>query len=301
VIIILLSSNSVKSVNMEDEQTLKSVKPEELLVASKFAFIQKLIARLRNNRFTPEETSDLSLTEMSIPVDVNAFDACAELAETDDDLRVFARSEGVSVICSGFLSSPERNMNLKLVGPCLRLLAILIRDDRITKSQLLSSGVLQSEKEALFSSHSEITSTGALEAHLKFLNGSMQLLFECSKDSNIFSALKFHDDSFFVSLSIIVECVGNYSSAISDTDHVVEVVAFYRSISMFIKHYMFSKDTKSITHRSGTIIPVLGLALFRLCDTFPAIIASEAVRLRMSGDAVVSATAELLIEALLGA
>lgn len=280
---------------------LKSVKPEELIVASKFAFIQKLITRLRNNQFTPEKTSNPALVDISIPIDVNVFDACAELAETDDDLRVYARSEGVSVICSGFLSSSERNLNLKFVGPCLRLLAILVRDDRITKSQLLSSGVLQSEKEYLFSSHSVITSTGALETHLKYLNGSMQLLLECSKDSNICSALKFHDDSFFVSLSIIIECVGSYSGAISDTNHVVEVVAFYRSVSTIIKHYMFSKDTKSITQRSAMIVPVLGLALFRLSDTFPAIIASEAARLRMSGDAVVSATAELLIEALLGA
>jgi len=235
---------------MEDSESLQKAKPEELLVASKFTLMEKLIDRLKSNRYLPEKTDQpSSLNGIPIPSGVNVFDACAELAETDDDLRVFARSEGVPTLCSQFLRSPEADGSIDLIGACLRLLAIIIRDDRISKTLLLNSGVLESEKIRFFSSHSLMSSNESSEHHLKHLNGAMLLYLECSRDSYICTALKCHEDSFVVALSIVVESIGSFSQNISDPNRVVEIVSFYRAVSMFNKNITFSKDNKIITQK----------------------------------------------------
>jgi len=133
------------------------------------------------------------------------------------------------------------------------------------------------------------------------LTGAMNIFLECSFDPKIQPSIGSIGDDFIQALAMVVEDSGSFSAAGSEThDHVVELLAFYRSVSLFIKQIMFSSDKSKLSDKSGLIVPALAIALTGISGSFAEVIAAEAARLHMDGNVVVFSAMESMLEALLG-
>lgn len=307
-------SNMVDKIDIENkpvpstiEDIASSVQTDEMMTATKFTLMNKLIKRMQKNEFSlgKEESKD-----MELPLGgVNVFDACCEMAQDDDDLRVLARTNGVVTLCSKFfnenVSSTESSV-LSLLGPCLKCISIVSKDDKGSKTLLLELGTLDHVQKcmadpALKISVLEKKQSLDIYSRLKFLSGSMYLFLETAFDTKIQKSFDIINDNFIQSLAIVLEDISSYSEEMKNHEEVVELLAFYRAVSLFVTHITFdSRDRTKLSSASGLIVPCLGIALERISTTFSHVIKSKSARLKMDGDKILFSALELIIEALLG-
>lgn len=292
------------------EEMTTNVNTDEMMTATKFTLMNRLIKRMQNNEFTLGKDES---KEMELPLGgVNVFDACCEMSQEDDDLRVLARTNDVVTLCAKFFNeniSCTESIVLSLLGPCLKCISIISKDDKGSKALLLELGTLDHVRDcivdpALKFSVLKLKQSSDIYSRLKFLSGSMYLFLETSFDTKIQKQFNIINDTFIQSISIVLEDISSYfdeNNVIDNHEIVIELLAFYRAVSLFIKQITFdSKDKTKLSSTSGLIVPCLGIALQRISTSFSDIIKSESTRLKMDGNKILFSTLELIIEALLG-
>ena len=307
-------SNMVEKIDIENkpvptsfEEITAGLNADEMMTATKFTLMNKLIERMKKKFFSlgKEEAK-----EMKLPVGgVNVFDACCEMAQDDDDLRVLARTTGVVTLCSEFFNENVSSTDfevLGLLGPCLKCISVISKDDIFCKTILMESGTLENVKNCMLDPALKVSRLKSeqplnIYSRLKFLCGSMYIFLEVAFDSKIQKGFNIVDDGFIQALSMILEDISAYSKDTKRHELVVELLAFYRSVSLFVKHITFdSKERAKLSSASGLIVPSLGIALQRISTSFSEIIKSESARLKMDGNKILFSAVELIVEALLG-
>lgn len=288
-------------------EVTKDMNMDEMMTATKFTLMNKLITRMQKNEFSlnKEEAKD-----MEIPIGgVNVFDACCEMAQDDDDLRVLARTSGVVTLCCKFFNENTASTDsdiLALVGPCLKCISIISKNDKSSKTLLLELGTLENIKNCMTDPTMKIATLKSKQpsniySRLRFLTASMYVFLEVAFDTKIQKHFTLISDEFIQSLSIILEDISSHSSDVKKHEVVVEILAFYRIVSLFVKQITFdSKEKIKLSSTSGLMVPSLGIALKKICSSFSDVIKSESTRLKMEGSVILHSAIELVIEALLG-
>ena len=253
--------------------------------ASKYSLLKNLIKRLSEGKIKLEakETLDLQLPSSS---EVNIFDAICELISDDDDSKILARSMDAISICSAFIhrifDNFKNNPDAIFLAPSVKLLSLLSADDVLSKQILLEKDTLRLIKSHLVSpeccSPSSLSSTnddddnddndGVIIQKLQFISSSVYLLHQASSDSKVRKALKTYEDEFVKYLEVLFNHIFQASHNISNRTVLLEMLYCYKEMALFLKSILASKESTLLTQNVGSIIPNLGLVLYRTCNEF---------------------------------